>query len=207
MSGGLRVFLAGDLPAAHRDRLAAIIARFSPVYPRFRWVKPDNLHLTLHFLGNISEQEAAALGKRLGPLFGNSLAIPVGLGEAGAFPGPHNPAVLWVSLRGDISRLRELRQSAAAIIQGAGLAVDRKPFHPHITLARIPPEARAQAQTGLNAVRACFDSLPALTDSASAELLPIPSVTLLSSLLTRSGPVYTPLAFWKTNVTAVKNRG
>ncbi len=102
------------------------------------WVKAENLHITLAFLGDVEERRfmevedaAYAAAERCGP--GLSL-VARGLG---AFPNEMRAKVLWAGLDGDVPALMRLQSALATELRAADIAFDEKRFHPHITLARF----------------------------------------------------------------------
>ena len=102
------------------------------------WVRPDNLHVTLAFLGEVEERRVpdvedaafAATEDFAGPLRLAAQGI-------GAFPNERRAKVLWAGLTGDVPALIELQAALAEELRAAGFELDDKRFHPHITLARM----------------------------------------------------------------------
>ena len=102
----------------------------------FRWVKPQNIHLTLRFLGDIDEAD-------LGPVEGAMamaaqgispfLLVPKGLG---AFPGFNRPKVLWMGLGGDLDVLGRLYQGLSVQLETVGFEKEKRPYRGHLTLGR-----------------------------------------------------------------------
>ncbi len=102
------------------------------------WVKPENLHVTLAFLGTVEEHRIddvedaafAATEGFVGPLRLAAQGI-------GAFPNDRRAKVLWAGLTGDVPTLIKLQAALANELRAAGFELDDKRFHPHITLARL----------------------------------------------------------------------
>ncbi len=145
LRGLMRLFVALDLPAGTRAALAAWAEAAAPA--GLRRVAPENLHLTLAFLGSRSEDDAATAGALLAGLEGGA---PGELRTAGALwlPG-RRPGVLTVALAaGDgLGALREdLLYGLRAVI---GFEAERRPFRPHVTVARVPRGARVDARAAL----------------------------------------------------------
>jgi len=101
-----------------------------------RFVAPENLHFTLKFLGEISEQDAARLGTALAALADGFRPFPISVGNLGAFPDLRSPRVLWVGVPFGAEPLIRLADEVDRICREAGLEGDTKPFRPHLTLAR-----------------------------------------------------------------------
>jgi RNA 2',3'-cyclic 3'-phosphodiesterase len=141
----MRLFVALDLPAEVRAALAAWADAAAPAI--VRRVPPDNLHLTLAFLGSRDEEGAAAVGARL-PGLGRPLEP---LRTAGAlWLSPRRPSVLTVALRAgpDLASLRA--EPVAALGQTIGFEPERRPFTPHVTVGRVPRGTRIDTRTALD---------------------------------------------------------
>ncbi len=145
MSDTWRVFCAIDLPPDLRQTLASHIDQLKKATGvKAGWTRPENIHLTLKFLGNIPvsdveklSQSAARAVKALSP-------FKLTAEHCGAFP-PHGPArVLWIGITdssGELARLQaRLDEEGAAM----GFLKEARPFHPHLTLARIRDGANAR---------------------------------------------------------------
>ena len=132
-----RVFVAAPLPP---DVRFALNERISEMPIPGKVGPPENWHVTLRFLDTVDrvtyERFLSGL-ERVGEQF----SFPISLEGFGAFPRPRKATVFWAGIgRGesDISLLNELTEDAAV---GAGLLPEERPFHPHLTLARIRPPA------------------------------------------------------------------
>lgn len=132
----LRLFLALDLPEEHRAEIGRRAARLKGELPPARWVPPENLHLTLAFLGATEEETVPGLLAAVVPAFAGGGPLELRVTGAGTFP-PGRPArVAWVGLDGGAGLLDLQRRVAEAAIHRLGLEPERRPFHPHATLAR-----------------------------------------------------------------------
>ena len=140
----MRLFVALEIPAAVRDNLAAQIKELrhlpAPLADkRLRWVRPENLHVTLKFIGEV---EAARLDGIRRALTAIGLDAPVGLELRGLgfFPDERYPHVLWVGLNAS-GNLPVLARDIDRALEGQGIARDQRAFTPHLTLARFEPRA------------------------------------------------------------------
>lgn len=138
----VRLFVAVDLPAAVRaecagavDRLRAEL-RTAGMDEAFRWVAVENLHLTLRFLGNVDEDTAARVIESMrAPIARDPATIE--LGELGTFPPRGRPRVLHAGVTEGLEFLRALRGDVDARLAPLDRwEPDRRPFAPHLTLAR-----------------------------------------------------------------------
>ncbi len=132
----MRCFVALDLPPAVRTALAAVVRQLAGTGARLRVPPPDQLHVTLKFLGELPAAQATALAAALAGLPLPPLCLQVaGLGR---FPPRGAPRVIWAGLGGDLLPLGAL---AAAVEDRAavhGVPRETRPLTPHVTLARVP---------------------------------------------------------------------
>ena len=169
-----RMFVAIDLPEAIRRRLARLVA---DVPKGVRPVRPEQLHLTLHFLGDVADgpraQLAAALTAVCPPAF------TIDLGGPGRFPSRGRPTVAWMGVA-ENEQLASLHAAVGEVIAACGLPVEQRPFTPHVTLARLSPAAP----------RGWLDELIAATADWSARQIPVEAFRLFSSTPTAAGAVH-----------------
>jgi len=177
---GKRLFLAADIDPSVREAVGRISSevrqRFDP-RARMSWVKPDRMHLTLHFFGDSD----AADEERISQALKAPIAHPpfeLSFNGLGAFPERGSPRVLWLGIREGADALRQVH----AIVSGRmGMPIDDE-FRPHLTLARYRDRVR----------RSDIDHILALPAAAGPGR--IDRVTLYESRLSPKGPTYTRLA-------------
>lgn len=129
----MRLFVAVELPDPVRTDLAAaldVVRRETDV--AVRWGGPARWHLTLAFLGDVAEPAYDRLLPRLGRVAGRHPAVRLQVSGAGRFDG----RVLWVGLDGGTAQLVRLAAAVAAQARHAGIAVEARPYRPHVTVAR-----------------------------------------------------------------------
>ncbi|HEX7001958.1 MAG TPA: RNA 2',3'-cyclic phosphodiesterase [Trueperaceae bacterium] len=102
----------------------------------WRWVRPESMHLTLAFLGDVAEHRVGVAGNALRRSVEGMPELNLAATGIGAFPHLDRARVLWAGVKGDLRHLRELQSVVAAALRQMGLPIDDRPFHPHITLAR-----------------------------------------------------------------------
>lgn len=132
----LRLFVALDLPGRHRGALARRLVEVEPDLPPARWVREENLHLTLVFLGSTGPDRVPDLAAALFPAFAAVPRFEAALGAAGTFP-PQRPArVAWVGLRAGPALAALQANVARSAADALGVEPEARPFHAHVTVAR-----------------------------------------------------------------------
>lgn len=183
-----RLFIALELPPDIIDALEHVQEQIKGRTPgnTVRWVKPDDVHLTLKFLGDVPVARRETLQKALNQAVPQHSPFTLAAGGLGCFPNPHRPRVVWVGLHRDLSALNALRDAVEAQIAPLGYPTENRPFHPHLTLGRVSREANREAAQALG----MYVSKSELKTLYAWE---VDAVTLFRSELKPDGAVYTPL--------------
>lgn len=142
-----RLFVALTLPEPVRAALAAL----AQPLPGVVWTRPEQLHVTLRFLGEVPVERIEPMLARLAPVRVEPFVLPVEGG--GSFPPGRPPRVLWIGTGRGHPRLFQLRQRLDDALLAAGLELDVRTFQPHITLARVSEDAAAAATHWLHTHR------------------------------------------------------
>lgn len=176
----MRTFVAVELPGETRRELQDLIEQLRRSGIRAAWVRPDRMHLTLRFLGEIAEDQVVAIGEMLARGCAGRSPFECAVQGAGAFPNVRRPNVIWAGvgpLEGGLGEVQALAEAAALRV---GLKPENRPFRPHLTLGRIrrPEEAGHLGR-----------ALAPLTEFRGRGFL-VTGVTLFSSTLKPTGPVY-----------------
>jgi 2'-5' RNA ligase len=141
--GSIRSFVAIAPDASLRERLdefADELAR-QPDLPALRWVRAENRHLTLRFLGSIPVERVSALLDALAKALAPHHSFALSLDSVGWFPSPARPRVLAASLRA-CAPLAELAAAVEGAVVAAGCEPEPRAFRPHITLGRVRGRVR-----------------------------------------------------------------
>ncbi|MFY0545269.1 RNA 2',3'-cyclic phosphodiesterase [Brevibacillus sp. H7] len=135
----MRLFVALDIPDDAVEYLGSIQRALRQLVRADRWQPLHNLHLTLHFLGEVEEAFLPRLQEDLDIVSTIIEPFTLELGHFGAFPHPQKPRVLWLGLRGQIKALQQLHMLLGKRFDlHPGLSYDKREYRPHITLARGP---------------------------------------------------------------------
>lgn len=133
----MRAFVAIELSRAVRQELETLVNRLKKSGVRASWTSPDTMHLTLRFLGDITEDQAQVLAARLREQYAVLDPFELMIVGTGAFPTLKRPNIVWagvIPLDGPLSAAQSIAENAA---QGIGLTPEKRKFHPHLTLARL----------------------------------------------------------------------
>lgn len=127
-----RLFVAIDLPSPLKEQLSALTTRIDGV----RWTPTINLHLTIRFIGDVSQDVADEIQSALTEV--QSAPFSLQLSGVGTFPGHSRkpPRIIWVGLSKPPA-LQSLHEKIESVIRDLGLTPDNRPFTPHITLGRV----------------------------------------------------------------------
>lgn len=175
----LRCFVALEIPADIRSYLGRLIDRLRACGADVKWVEPDNIHLTLKFLGPVDPGRIAAVASRLEGIPASDRPVAASLSALGAFPDAHRPQVIWCGLAVADDAAHSLWREVERLMAAEGFAPERRGFTPHLTLGRVRSLRRIDACIGLVAHTAIVPQ-PFICDRLS----------LVRSDLTPLGPVY-----------------
>jgi len=181
----MRLFTAIDLDDGARSAVARLQRRLSEQLSgdrSLKWVDPSRMHLTLVFLGEVADARVPAIVDSLSrPIDAPRFAIAFhGLG---VFPARGAPRVLWLDVAQGAAALTTVHGHVVTRLETLGVALEDRPFHPHLTLARWR-DSRPSDRT-----RALADGL---TDPIAP--LGVDSIALYQSRLSWAGSAYTVLA-------------
>ena len=144
-----RVFCAIDLAANARARLMRQITRLREMVPHAQasWSRAENTHLTLKFLGDIQTSILSKLSDAAARAVADFSPFQITLQETGVFPKHGPPRVLWIGVKDESGKLAELHSRLERACASEGFATEERPFHPHLTIARLrkPQGARTLA--------------------------------------------------------------
>jgi RNA 2',3'-cyclic 3'-phosphodiesterase len=142
----VRLFVALKIPFTVRENLAALIASLRGIAREPRWVRTENLHVTLKFLGQVAEDRLASVHAALVGI--HSLeAVTLEFRGLGFFPSGKHPRVFWAGIEAS-ANLKALAADIDSAMEKCGIAREKRDFSPHLTLARLEgplPDALGKA--------------------------------------------------------------
>lgn len=174
----MRLFIALNLPDEVRRSLHDAGAPLREAAPRgVAWVRPEGLHLTLKFLGDVEDARVGDVAETLRRVAAGHLAVRVAVGGVGAFPSLARPRVVWAGVEAT-PRLELLQHDVEASCASLGFELEGRAFRPHVTLGRVRPGAAAESLRAL--------AMAAHTTALVAEVV-VPTLDLMASTLLPGG--------------------
>lgn len=184
----IRSFVAIELEDELREELAQIqeSLRRRGIAAQVRWVKPQAIHLTLKFLGNIPVGRIEEIG--LAVTGGSEGVDPfnISLDGLGCFPTANRPNVIWVGVREDTGALSRLQNSIEGRLSALGYKPERRKYKPHLTLGRVSRHIGASDRRRLGDVVQTHDA-------GTLGGMQVREVSLMRSDLSPEGARYTRL--------------
>ncbi|MFA5339638.1 MAG: RNA 2',3'-cyclic phosphodiesterase [Candidatus Omnitrophota bacterium] len=186
MGETIRVFIAIELPPQARDELISVQATLKRSGADVKWVEPENIHLSLRFIGDVGPDKTEEIKNQLAGVASASKAFELTMKGIGAFPDLDHPRVIWAGVDRGAAESARIADGLEAKLRAIGIAGEemlKNKFHPHITLGRV--------RSGRNG-----DKLRGLVETVGFEAGPVIKaeyLTLFMSRLTPQGSVYTAL--------------
>lgn len=179
----VRSFVAVFLTPEVRAALGAEIQRLRGVARDVAWVTPENLHVTLKFLGGVEEGRLDAVAVAVDAAASAATAFDLAVEGLGAFPTPARPRVVWAGLGAGACALAALATRLDAALASLGFPREERPFSGHVTLGRARAPRRDPAL------------MEALAGAAGRRFghVPVAEIALMRSDLSPKGPRYTAL--------------
>ncbi|MBA2287211.1 MAG: RNA 2',3'-cyclic phosphodiesterase [Ktedonobacteraceae bacterium] len=182
-----RTFIALDLHTSLQRFLGEVIRQGSAVLPAVSWVNPTSIHLTLAFLGELSDEQLAQARQATEAASEQISPFEYRLSRLGTFGSPRQPRVIWMGLGEPSARLVQLHRALQRELELRGFEVDRRPLAAHLTLARIKSPLSPDQLQSLHHFLQTAQVPSFLPPQAVAQ------VNVMKSELSRSGACYTCL--------------
>jgi 2'-5' RNA ligase len=177
----MRLFVAVFPPLEVREVMSDSASRLR-VAGDARWVRPENIHLTLKFLGETSEGKAEETAGSLERVAERHAPLELAPSGFGGFPRMEKARVIWIGANGDVGSLRDLAEDIESTLESLGFERGKRPFSPHFTLGRArrrPVEIEVEREAG--------------TREAEIPAFEAKEIHLVKSETKKEGAIYTPL--------------
>ena len=183
----IRCFIAIELPGELKKELAELITLLKRRSPSImRWVDPQGIHITLKFLGEVSEELIVEIESAMDESVKGVHPFQLEIGGTGAFPNMNRPELIWVGVKGEMEKLVALHTKIEDNMELLGFPKEKRPYSPHLTLGRVRNEAPDFDRQRLGKL---------ISSSTFTSLVPmkVTAIHLIRSQLTQPGPIYTVL--------------
>jgi len=181
----MRLFVAVNLPKEIKKEIGSLISELKFIPADLKWVDPENLHLTVQFLGNVSEDQVLTVAESLKRSAAGAGPFALKLSGIGVFPSLEKPRVFWAGVTGETAALLNLSRLVQSDLLRLGFAPGKNKFSPHLTLARL------RSPAGFADVLDRAEKIAGNKVFGSAR---IKTIELMSSELGPRGPKYFTLA-------------
>ena len=179
-----RTFVALPLEPATVKKVARLIDGLRPLVPAVRWVRSENLHVTLAFLGDVQTTEIPAVCAAVNDAAAGHSAFTLTPHGLGAFPNLARPSTLWIGFSSGTAETVDLHDSLVTALEPFGYRREDRPFVPHLTVGRLRSRSRLATDVGARFADLADWEGPV---SRASEVL------VMGSELRPSGPAYTVL--------------
>jgi len=181
--GRTRTFLAVDLGKTVRDRAVALQQRLARVGTEVKWVEPENLHVTLLFLGEVDDRETPRVCRIASDCTASHASFSMSIESVGCFPNPRRPRILWIGVGEGAQPLRAIHDELETPLAALGYRREERRYTPHATLGRVRGDRPTEELARALAHEAAWKG----GETAVREIL------IMGSELTPRGPMYTVL--------------
>jgi RNA 2',3'-cyclic 3'-phosphodiesterase len=175
-----RTFVAVEIDPAIRARAVELIGVLRAAEADVKWVEAENLHVTLQFLGEVTDDQIAAVCKAVEQGAAETRAFDLEIGGAGAFPNSNRPRTLWIGAKAGAEQMAELHENVALALSELGYQDEERRFQTHLTIGRTRSGKNVAHLGRLIKEHADFPAGPMRVEKA----------TVFSSTLDRGGAQY-----------------
>jgi 2'-5' RNA ligase len=193
-SDHVRLFVACEVPEDAREAIGTLISDLrSRSGTAVRWIRPEGVHVTLKFLGEVPVKKLPAIKLAIQEAVVGHQPFELEFSSIGTFGGREGLRIMWVGVAGDVLRLEALVKSVNAALAVVGFEPERRPFRPHLTLGRVRDEISTRQRAEIE-VAVGKTEVPQATWRTA-------QVSLMRSRLTPQGAMYDVLATFPLRVT------
>lgn len=182
----MRLFIAVNLDEELKKRILPLQEELKRTNADVKWVAVENLHLTLKFLGEVSEEKTTQIEQIVTPILVNFSPFEMELCGFGVFPNTNYPRVIWLGIREGSEELKILSEEIENCLIPLGFSKEERLFTAHLTLGRM---RSLKSKEGL---------IGKIKEKENIEIgkQKLEKIYLMQSFLKPTGPVYVPLKEW-----------
>ena len=194
----VRLFVACEVPDDVKETIGEVIVNLRQKSgSAVRWIKPDGVHVTLKFLGEVPTRKLPAVKLAVQEAVVGHSPFELEFSTIGTFGGREGLRIMWVGIAGDVLRLEALVRAVNAALAVVGFEPERRPFRPHLTLGRVKDEISTRQRAEIEVAVGKTDVPPASWRTAQ--------VSLMRSRLGPGGATYEVLATFPLRVMQSNN--
>lgn len=179
----MRTFIAIELTGQAQDELACLQSALRKADADVKWAEPENIHLTLRFIGGVDPKKAEEIKEVLAETAAGFKIFDLTMKDIGAFPSLSSPRVIWAGVGLGAVESTRIAEAIETKLQAIGIPEEERKFHPHMTLGRIRNPKNCEKLRGI---------IETIRFEAGSKIN-VDHLTLFRSRLTRQGSIYTPL--------------
>jgi 2'-5' RNA ligase len=178
----VRAFVAVDLASAVKIQIGQIMGQLKPLGSMIRWVRPEGMHLTLKFLGEIAEDRLTTVYRAVEQSVAGISPFSFVLAGLGGFPNLRRPRVIWLGVPRGGESLKRLQEQVENQLAQCGFPAEKRGYSPHLTIGRVK---------SLHGIQPLLDRLSSI--SFESEEIPVSAVKVMRSQLRPTGAEYSAL--------------
>jgi len=194
----VRLFVACEVPDDVKETIGEVIEGLRQKSgSAVRWIRPDGVHVTLKFLGEVPTKKLPAVKLAIQEAVVGHSPFELEFSTIGTFGGREGLRIMWVGIAGDVLRLEALVRAVNAALAVVGFEPERRPFRPHLTLGRVRDEISTRQRAEIE-VAVGKSTVPQVSWRTA-------HVSLMRSRLTKQGAIYEVLATFPLRMMATNN--
>ena len=194
----VRLFVACEVPDDVKETIGEVIEGLRKKSgSAVRWIRPDGVHVTLKFLGEVPTKKLPAVKLAIQEAVVGHSPFELEFSTIGTFGGREGLRIMWVGIAGDVLRLEALVRAVNAALAVVGFEPERRPFRPHLTLGRVRDEISTRHRAEIE-VAVGKSSVPGVSWRTA-------QVSLMRSRITSQGAIYEVLATFPLRMMSVNN--
>jgi 2'-5' RNA ligase len=179
----IRVFVAIEINSEIKNELSGYLNKLKGTGADVKWVSPENIHLTLKFIGYIEKEALINMNKVISDALSSIEPFSISIGNIGAFPSLNKPRVVFVGVQERGNNLLKIYERLDKGVEPLGIKKESRKYVEHITLGRVKSQKNiSKLKNTLNSGTECYFGCEKVT-----------SLSLIQSRLTPAGPFYTRL--------------
>jgi RNA 2',3'-cyclic 3'-phosphodiesterase len=185
----VRCFVALEMPESLKSALTALCQDLGQQFGQrtnLRWVRPNGIHLTLKFLGDVEDERIPQVQEAVSNALAQVTPFELKIAGLGCFPKPDAPRVIWVGLGGNLAGLNHAQRLTESALTAIGFAPENYNFNPHLTLARVPDIGKVE-KAKIGRILQNYNGNIAFGSVKFSEAV------LMQSILHQQGAIYTPI--------------